>query len=269
MTADTSGGTQRSVMKKDFFIYGISNGTSVEKLLCGSQFFSGSMYLFECSMNSVLVEANVACASNSCETKRLRRLATPRWERNQTHLPYNVVHNGIPSSTSSLTLLASEETHLFSSLIPSMPTFTALLLGVSDRNGTKTELDRIYWSAPEMYRDVAPTDQVTEYVLGCLTLASGYNSERPICKIVEEYNYVTAPDILDCTSSFTRDNPYIKAPAGGSGLHGAERARLLRKIKVQLGEVNPTLEIGYIVIKSVEGEKDGQQSRNRRGRMYR
>jgi hypothetical protein len=80
---------------------------------------------------------------------------------------------------------------------------------------------------------------------------------------------ITAPDIFDYVSSFTRDNPYINAPQGGSGLDGAERARLLRKLPVQLGDADASAETGYITMRSVDGKKDCQQGRVRRERLYR
>ncbi|CAO2656036.1 Nn.00g048390.m01.CDS01 [Neocucurbitaria sp. VM-36] len=85
--------TWTTVIERGFFIYGISNGSSAEKLLYGSQLFPGSMYLFECSMRSVLVEENIECTSDACDTKRIRRLGTPRRERNASYLPYDAVHD--------------------------------------------------------------------------------------------------------------------------------------------------------------------------------
>jgi hypothetical protein len=83
-----------TIMKRGFFIYGISDGVTVDKLLYGSQIVSGTMYLFECSMKSVLLEANMVCESETCEAKRLRRLRTPCAERNSTYRPHDVVHDG-------------------------------------------------------------------------------------------------------------------------------------------------------------------------------
>jgi hypothetical protein len=80
---------------------------------------------------------------------------------------------------------------------------------------------------------------------------------------------ITVPDIFDYISSFTRDNPYVNAPSGGSGLDGAERARLLRKLPVQLGDVDAGADTGYITMRSVEGDGDCRQGRVRRDRMYR
>jgi hypothetical protein len=80
---------------------------------------------------------------------------------------------------------------------------------------------------------------------------------------------ITAPDIFDYVSSFTRDNQYVNAPQGGSGLDGAERARLLRKLRVQLGDADAGAETGYITMRSVEGKKDRELGRVRRDRTYR
>lgn len=77
------------------------------------------------------------------------------------------------------------------------------------------------------------------------------------------------PNIFDYMLSFTDDNPYINAPKSGSSLDRAERARLLRKMKMQLGDVNPTSDVGYIAMKSMESDKDCQRSKIRREKMCR
>jgi hypothetical protein len=79
-----------AIMERGFFICGISDGVTVDKLLYGSQIFSRTMYLFECSMKTVLLEANIVCESGTCEAKRLRHLRTPRAEQNSSYLPYDV-----------------------------------------------------------------------------------------------------------------------------------------------------------------------------------
>lgn len=78
-----------------------------------------------------------------------------------------------------------------------------------------------------------------------------------------------APDIFNHVASLTRDNPHVKAPASGSGLDGADRARLLRKMRVQLGDVDAESETGYIASKSVDGGDDCRSARIRRDRLYR
>jgi len=58
--------------------------------------------------------------------------------------------------------------------------------------------------------------------------------------------------------SFTRDNPYVYTTYGGSGLVGAERARLPRKLHVQLGDADASADTGCI-----DGANDREQGRVR------
>jgi hypothetical protein len=80
---------------------------------------------------------------------------------------------------------------------------------------------------------------------------------------------ITVPDIFDHVSSLTRDNPYIVVPDTGSSLDGAERARLLRKLPVQLGDTDVNAGTGYIALRSVEDKKDREEGKVRKDRKYR
>lgn len=59
---------------------------------------------------------------------------------------------------------------------------------------------------------------------------------------------IRGPDILGFASSLTRENPSTPLAAGGTGLDGPDRARDMR---VQLVDVQPNDEIGYIAIRQV------------------
>ncbi|CAF3622821.1 unnamed protein product [Fusarium graminearum] len=59
---------------------------------------------------------------------------------------------------------------------------------------------------------------------------------------------IVGPDVLGYASSFTRDNPYVRLPTTGSSLGGPERARALRNLRLQLTDVCPDDEIGYLAI---------------------
>ena len=75
------------------------------------------------------------------------------------------------------------------------------------------------------------------------------------------------PDILDRSSSFTRDNPYVtvNVPLGGSRMDGIDRTRYLKDVRVKLGDVALEADVGHIVI----GTLDTQNIANlRRGRLY-
>lgn len=61
---------------------------------------------------------------------------------------------------------------------------------------------------------------------------------------------IRGPDIIGYASSLTRDNQFASI-SGGSYLDGAERARSLRDVRVQLGDVRPEDSCGYIALSVV------------------
>lgn len=77
-----------------------------------------------------------------------------------------------------------------------------------------------------------------------------------------------APDLFYYASSLARENPYTNIPDGGTALDGAERSRLLKRMKVQIADVSPDNNIGYVVLKSVEKGDDFRNGRLRKDRLY-
>lgn len=77
-----------------------------------------------------------------------------------------------------------------------------------------------------------------------------------------------APNILGYVSSLTRDNPFLTVPEGGNILDGLERARLLAKVRVPVGDVQPASELGHVAF--MAAGKDGRlrQQNNDDERMY-
>lgn len=63
--------------------------------------------------------------------------------------------------------------------------------------------------------------------------------------------FIHGPDVLGFVSSMTRDNPYTPLHRGGSGLNGPDRARRLRHLRVQLADLQPQNDIGYIGLRTV------------------
>ena len=78
----------------------------------------------------------------------------------------------------------------------------------------------------------------------------------------------TAPDILGHVSTLTRDNPFTEVPEGGNTLSGLERARLLRDIKVQIGDVNWEEERGHVAFRSVINAREFKQGHVSRSKVY-
>ncbi|KAJ3522152.1 hypothetical protein NM208_g12981 [Fusarium decemcellulare] len=69
---------------------------------------------------------------------------------------------------------------------------------------------------------------------------------------------IKGPDVLGFASSVTRNNIHIPLPAGGSNLDGPDRARMLGHIRVQLGDVRPEDEVGYIAVRSLPADEQPQ-----------
>jgi hypothetical protein len=77
--------------------------------------------------------------------------------------------------------------------------------------------------------------------------------------------YLTlSPDILSYMSTLTRDNPYIALPPGGTALDGDEKARLLRGVRVQLGDVAWNNSVGHIALASVNRPEGVARLKKRR-----
>lgn len=319
--------------QRDFFFYFKRNITSGQvsspgTLLFGSRSSSGPYYLFECSMKSVMVEANIICEAESCWVERLRRLSIARSKRNGEDLPYDVVNDPyytIRYFIQYLAFIGGEtssfqanpiDAYIFGNRPWALPsTFSGLLdpqknwteyiddhQRTVDMSHRLTRFLNTYWDASRwplaMSRNDPwgkisvnqtsgePFDEMTMNKTNATVTRrvpvyranNGWVAGLIICSSVQLLLgtftlflslRITVPDIFDYVSSFTRDNPYINAPHGGSSLGGAKRARLLRKLPVQLGDTDACAEIGYIAMRSVDGAKDCEQGRVRKDRMYR
>ncbi|KAK2752951.1 hypothetical protein CKAH01_06192 [Colletotrichum kahawae] len=99
-----------------------------------------------------------------------------------------------------------------------------------------------------------------------------------ICGLVLKY-FIRGPDILGFASSLTRGNHFVPV-SGGSFQDGAERARSLRDMRVQLADVRPRDSRGYIALSAVpsvvpagEGSDGGEEEspglgQLKKNRMY-
>ncbi|KAF4462258.1 hypothetical protein FALBO_10928 [Fusarium albosuccineum] len=75
--------------------------------------------------------------------------------------------------------------------------------------------------------------------------------------------FIRGPDILGFASSLTRENPHVGLLPGGTGLDGPARARASRHLKVQLSDISPKDEVGYIALKTVASPEKPAQGDDR------
>ncbi|KAK5174426.1 uncharacterized protein LTR77_001506 [Saxophila tyrrhenica] len=78
--------------------------------------------------------------------------------------------------------------------------------------------------------------------------------------------FAQGPKFELIVSTLVRDNPYVAAPPGGSALDSARRARLLKDLRVKLGDVMPRREIGHLAVASLDRRVAVEDVW--RGRMY-
>ena len=79
------------------------------------------------------------------------------------------------------------------------------------------------------------------------------------------FEFITlAPDVLGYASSMVRDNVFVPQPQTGSALHGTERSKLLKDLRVQIADVWPDKDVGYVAFSTVgRGSKWMPLSRQR------
>jgi hypothetical protein len=68
---------------------------------------------------------------------------------------------------------------------------------------------------------------------------------------------IVAPDILGFASSLTRDSPYFTSDfipilQGGSIMNGPERARALRRVRIQIVDIRPEDETGHVALVPID-----------------
>ncbi|KAF2827174.1 hypothetical protein CC86DRAFT_369384 [Ophiobolus disseminans] len=309
-------------LTRSFFFYTRGSAIKPDALIYGSKMVGLTYYLFECSMKSVMVEANIICKADSCGVERLRRLNVDRKIRNGRYLPYDVVNDGYTARmfVQYLASIGGEnsiggnnpvDAYIYghrpfgkgASGTP-MLNWTSYIADPQrslDMSHRLTRFANTYWDAsrwpltvtrndpfegsldqtshePSSELRMNRTEAVVMRQVAIYRANAGWVACLVVCSCVllllGIFSFflslrITAPDIFDYVSSFTRDNPYVNAPHGGSGLDGAERARLLRKLPVQLGDVDAGAETGYITLKSIDGDTDRKAGKVKRERMYR
>ncbi|USP79247.1 hypothetical protein yc1106_06521 [Curvularia clavata] len=63
--------------------------------------------------------------------------------------------------------------------------------------------------------------------------------------------HVSVPDVLGYVSTVTRNNPYTNLPSAATALEGTKRTHALQDMKIQLTDVRPYDEIGYLAIRTI------------------
>ncbi len=73
--------------------------------------------------------------------------------------------------------------------------------------------------------------------LATLLLAAGALLATGAALLAMQLRCSLAPDMLRYVASMTYANPFFRTPPGGTALDGAERAKLLRDVRVRIGDI--------------------------------
>lgn len=74
--------------------------------------------------------------------------------------------------------------------------------------------------------------------------------------------------MLGFVASMTYDNPYVVLPEGGATLDAMERARLLRDLRVRIGDVRIEEDVGHVAFAAVDEMGDTSVGPLERRRKY-
>lgn len=89
-----------------------------------------------------------------------------------------------------------------------------------------------------------------------------------LAELVLKY-FTKDSEVLSHFSTLAKDNPYIHVSHGRSMRDGFQRARLLRDLKIKLGDSKGYEQIGHVVISSVEGaDHEIRHISLQKGRFY-
>lgn len=130
---------------------------------------------------------------------------------------------------------------------PLLNDYNSLSLAKLDSTRGTATTERQIYRANQQWVSILLT---TSLILAILVLA----------RIVLEF-LIQGPDVLGFASSMTRDNPYVSVTPGGTALDRPDRARVLRHLRVQLADVYPGNDMGYIALKNVPPVERGRTNR--------
>lgn len=280
----------------DGFTESRSNGSDLDmppkKFLFLFQEFDG-LALGICDIRTVFVEMQVSCVGIDCSVTHIRNSSINHLPMAWTYLDslpdtlsefmggfVNAI-DGRPSRASALTTFFTNPGHPFSvntsaesltktitpasfsrSLSQLLNTFW--IAGIGDRvlpQGRNANLSafsdtRFEGTNATIYSEddilICNKDWLTALLIATLApfLAGILNV------VLDLMPSSLGPTLSMNISTMIRDNPYVAIPQGGSTLDDSERSRLLRDVKVRLGDVAPAAETGHIAVGSLSGDKE-------------
>jgi hypothetical protein len=99
--------------------------------------------------------------------------------------------------------------------------------------------------------------------LGVLLLASAALFLMGAVSLWLQLRSTLAPDMLRYVASMTYANPHFLTPPGGTSLSGMERAKLLRDVRVRIGDIKGDCDVGEVAFVAVDDVETRELQRQR------
>ncbi|KAK1782314.1 hypothetical protein QBC45DRAFT_473094 [Copromyces sp. CBS 386.78] len=260
-------------------------------LLFGSHEGDRNYTLYNCTLRNVPLDLDIACSLPlGCGVQRYRRSRSPQWNESDSYAPFTLhlsvvgnILNRFPSAAGLLdTGSACIDNYLRGntrfpfklttlSPWPSNVTdeafsrrLTLFLPGDNEEIRSQPiypdEKDGRYGATLVKVDDARKITSREIYALNhhWVTILLLCTTVLQILSLVGLFLRLTTPvpDIFDYGASLTRENPFVPVPKGGSAIGGAERARLLRRMRVKMADVRPDEPVGYVALVGTKGVLD-------------
>ncbi|KAF6793822.1 hypothetical protein CSOJ01_13794 [Colletotrichum sojae] len=246
----------------------------------------GHYYVLNCTADNVNLRTTLACTSQGCSPQRQLRMCNP-WpaitEGWRHHRRLYALQNALaesPRLTYAREGLASATENYIANDDNVFADQRMDGYNVTKSSLAVPEDPSMFWTNKTEARITRTEDayHVNRFWVVVLMLTTTILQVLAVGGLVLRY-LIRGPDVLGYASSLTRDNQFASI-SGGSYLDGAERARSLRNLRVQLADVKPEESCGYIALKAVPfpasaggGSEEGKGERQtfgnmEKGRMY-
>ncbi|KAF4493565.1 hypothetical protein FAGAP_10304 [Fusarium agapanthi] len=244
---------------------------------CPTGWGKSTLTLRVCNVSTSNVDATVNCTRSGefgdleCRTTQIRRTKEPRFSSNLTDLSDASLAQGIffemPFTTASYTTgePSSLEKFIYDPLRmysdiddPVWPYFAGCFTNISRAHFEGADGTTLSGRNDLWHNTTATWTEFTEkqYTMNaawfCVSAISTLILLACTIANIVIRQIIVAPDFLESIDGLTRDSPYIKitgdSPYTGSGISAGDRLLATKKIRVQIQDVQPDMDLGKIAL---------------------
>ncbi|KAF4435245.1 hypothetical protein FACUT_7349 [Fusarium acutatum] len=261
----------RNRLKPESYLQMVVGGT------CPTGWGQGALMLRVCNVSTSNVDATVNCTRSGdfgdleCRTTQMRRTKESRFSSNLTDLSDASLAQGIlfemPFTTASYKTMTPStlESFIYNPLTtysgvddPVWPYFAGCFTNLSRAHFERADGTTVSGRNDLWHNTTATWTEFTEnqYTINVIWFCVSAISTLILlaCTIANIIirQIIVAPDFLESIDGLTRHSPYIKVtgdtPYVGSGVSAGDRLLVTKKVKVQIQDVQPDMDLGKIAL---------------------